>query len=71
MAMANNMPKLYLKSKNLITFELEVQILRIASHLKATNNLYLHSKSQVHRRIIAFTVACPKQQKANLASIDV
>jgi succinate-acetate transporter protein len=45
--------------------------LHIASHLKATNGLYLHFKFQVHWRIIASTAACPKQQKAKTYSIDV
>ena len=36
---------------------------------KATNNVYLHFKFQVHQKIIALAVAYPKQQKAILASL--
>jgi hypothetical protein len=58
--------------KNLITFEPWVQTLRVASHWKATNRLYLHFKFQVHRKIIASALAaCSKQQKEVLSSIDV
>jgi hypothetical protein len=40
-------------------------------HWKATIHLYLYFEFQVHKKIIASIVACPKQQKANLSSIDV
>jgi hypothetical protein len=39
------------------------------AHWKATNGLYLHFKFQVHQKIIASALACPKQQKAVLASL--
>jgi hypothetical protein len=38
-------------------------MLHATAHWKVTIHLYLLSKSQVHRKIIASTVACPKQQK--------
>jgi hypothetical protein len=41
------------------------------AHSKATINFYVNFESQVHQKIIAFAVACPKQQKAILSSIDV
>jgi hypothetical protein len=46
--------------KNLITFELYVQTLRVTAHWKAINTLHLCFKSQVHQRILAIAAACPK-----------
>jgi hypothetical protein len=40
-------------------------MLHAIAYWKAIIHFYLHSNSQVHRKIIAF-VACPKQQKAIL-----
>jgi hypothetical protein len=42
----------------------------VAADWKATKDLYLHSKSQIHQKIIASAVACPNQQRAILASLD-
>jgi hypothetical protein len=34
------------------------------------NGLYLHFKFQVHQKIIASAVACPKQQKSRFGFLD-
>jgi hypothetical protein len=64
-------PKITWNLKNLITFEPWVQTLRVVSHWKATNGLYLCFKSQVHQRIIIAAAACPKQQKVILVAHNV
>jgi hypothetical protein len=38
-------------------------------HWKATIHIYIHKKFQKIQKIIALTVACPKQQKAVLAAL--
>jgi hypothetical protein len=53
----------------LITFEPWVQTQRVVSHWKATIYIYSLKKFQKINFFIAFTVACPKVQKAVLAAI--
>jgi hypothetical protein len=45
--------------------------LRVAAHWKDTIHLYTLTKSQEHHNQFAAAAACPNQQKAVLAALDV
>jgi hypothetical protein len=45
--------------------------MRVAAHWKDTIHLYRLTKSQEHHSQSAAAVACPNQQKAILAALDV
>jgi hypothetical protein len=56
----DSIPQLGLKPWTLITFEPWVQMLRVASHWKATIHIYNLKKIQKIQKFISFTTACPK-----------